>query len=277
MTNPSHWKKGQSGNPNGRPPGKNIMSEVLKGVLAETFMTTTGENPRDITRLEMLMKVLVTQAERGDKTCLTLLMRELRHIDDRDAIVNSPAEEAMRKQKEASESLIRKMREFRTEHDPEYRARAEEKRAVPETEEKPEDGAQAEAESARETDNREPPDTAASARQSPQEASPSLIRKMREFRAEHDPQYRAPAKESGAVPGAEQKPENGAHADGGNARATDSREPANEPPQSAQEASDSPIRKMRAFCDRIEAEERAAAPPKAVPRNGAGGRTEQWK
>ena len=179
--------------------------------------------------------------------------------------------------KDASQSLIRKMHSFRAEHDPDYRAPAKENPVVDETEEKPEDGAQEEAEIARGVDDREPVAPAEEPRQSAQEASQSLVRKMREFRAEHDPQYRAPAKESGAVPGAEQKPENGAHADGGNARATDSREPANEPPQSAQEASDSPIRKMRAFCDRIEAEERAAAPPKAVPRNGAGGRTEQWK
>ena len=95
-------------NPNGRPAGppkRNIMSEVLKQIVGETFMTTEGENPRDITRLEMLMDVLVRSAERGDKTCLSLVMRELRHIDDRDAVVNSPAEDALQKMKEASESL----------------------------------------------------------------------------------------------------------------------------------------------------------------------------
>jgi hypothetical protein len=189
----TRWKKGQSGNPNGRPPGKNIMSEVLKQVVGETFMTTTGENPRDITRLEMILKVLVTQAERGDKTCLTLLLRELRHIDDRDAVVNSPAEQDMQKMKDASQSLIRKMHSFRAEHDPDYRAPAKENPVVDETEQKPEDGAQEEAEIARSVDDREPVAPAAEPRQSAQEASQSLVRKMREFRAEHDPNYRAAA------------------------------------------------------------------------------------
>ncbi len=113
----TRWKQGQSGNPNGRPAGKNIMSEILKQVLGETFMTTEGDAPRNITRMEMIIKAMVSHAEHGDKTCLTLLLKEMRHIDDRDAVVNSPAEEALQKMKEASESLVRTMQEFRAEEE----------------------------------------------------------------------------------------------------------------------------------------------------------------
>jgi uncharacterized protein DUF5681 len=121
----TRWKQGQSGNPNGRPAGKNVMSEILKQVLGETFMTTQGDAPRNITRMEMIIKAMVSHAEHGDKTCLTLLMKEMRHIDDRDAVVNSPAEDALQTMKEASESLVRTMQEFRAEEEAAERAEAE--------------------------------------------------------------------------------------------------------------------------------------------------------
>ncbi len=125
----TRWKQGQSGNPNGRPAGKNVMSEILKQVLGETFMTTEGDAPRNITRMEMILKAMVSHAEHGDKTCLTLLMKEMRHIDDRDAVVNSPAEQELLKMKEASESLIRKMQEFRAEEEAAEQAEAQNRTA----------------------------------------------------------------------------------------------------------------------------------------------------
>ena len=125
----TRWKQGQSGNPNGRPAGKNVMSEILKQVLGETFMTTQGDAPRDITRMEMIIKAMVSHAEHGDKTCLTLLLKEMRHIDDRDAVVNSPAEQELQKMKEASDSLVQKMQSFREEFDPDYRPEAQKRAA----------------------------------------------------------------------------------------------------------------------------------------------------
>jgi hypothetical protein len=159
----TRWKKDQSGNPAGRAPNHNNMSDILKRVLGETFMTTTGENPRDITRLEVILNAMVGHAERGDKTCLNILMKEMRHIDDRDAIVNSPAEQSTQKMKEASQSLVRKMNEFRAEEDPDYRPPPD-PLPVYGTEEKPEEDAP----------------------QSAQDAQESLIRKMQAFRDEED-------------------------------------------------------------------------------------------
>ena len=49
----------------------------------------------------------------------------MRHIDDRDAVVNSPAEEALQKMKEASELLVRNMEEFRAEEEAEEQREAQ--------------------------------------------------------------------------------------------------------------------------------------------------------
>ncbi len=243
----TRWKKGQSGNPNGRPPGsprKNIMSEVLKQVVGETFMTTEGENPRDITRLEMLMKVLVSAAERGDKTCLTLLLKELRHIDDRDAVVNSPAEEALQKMKDASKSLIRKMNEFRAEEEPGWEAPPE---MQPVYAPEPDDDTQED--SANGIDSRDPftEPLAEEDSEHPQDASHAPIREAQDFDPPNRdlPHTRAenwdPRKHDGRVPRAE------------------------EPRETPQEASESLVRAMREFREEIEAEERANAQPNGVP------------
>jgi len=200
----TRWKKGQSGNPNGRPPGKNVMSEILKNVLAQTFMTTEGENPRDITRLEMLINALVRHAELGDKTCLTLLLKELRHIDDRDAVVNSPAEQELQKMKEASESLIRTMNEFRAEEEPGRQAPPEPE-PVYAVDPEPEEDVQKDAETAPEISGRDTAAPTEEVRQTPQEASESLIRLMREFREEIEAEERANAQPEGVWRNATQR------------------------------------------------------------------------
>jgi hypothetical protein len=172
-------------------------------------------------------------------------MKELRHIDDRDAVVNSPAEEAMQKMKDASKSLIRKMNEFRTEFDPGWEAPPEMQPVyAPEPDDDTQEGA------GNGIDNRDPVSEPHADETRESNASHSPIRQGQEFDPPNDDSLRTqpenwdPRKHDGRVP------------------------PAEEPRQSPQEASESLIRKMHEFREEIEAEERAKAEPDGVQRNG---------
>lgn len=67
------WRKGQSGNPKGRPPGHRNLAAALTAVLHETVSVEVNGHEREITKLEAVTRQLVDQAVEGDPR----LMREL--------------------------------------------------------------------------------------------------------------------------------------------------------------------------------------------------------
>ena len=67
------WSKGQSGNPNGRPPGHRNLAAALTAVLRETVSVEVEGRNRDMTKLEAVTRQLVDKAVQGDPR----LMREL--------------------------------------------------------------------------------------------------------------------------------------------------------------------------------------------------------
>ena len=67
------WKKGQSGNPKGRPPGHRNLASALTAVLHETVAAEAEGETREMTKLEAVTRQLVDRALGGDPR----LMREL--------------------------------------------------------------------------------------------------------------------------------------------------------------------------------------------------------
>jgi len=68
------WQKGQSGNPNGRPPREHTLSEHLRAVLAEEV---AGPNGETIPRALLLARTLVACALQGDVRAAGLILDRL--------------------------------------------------------------------------------------------------------------------------------------------------------------------------------------------------------
>lgn len=87
---PKHtrFRKGQSGNPSGRPKAKLNIRTVLEQALSETVRIKENGQARVITKLEAMFKQVVNQAAAGDKRAFKLLaslmplLREAEATDD---------------------------------------------------------------------------------------------------------------------------------------------------------------------------------------------------
>jgi hypothetical protein len=71
------WKKGQSGNPKGRPPGFRNFRAAVTAVLHEQVSVTVDGEDRDMTRLESVARQLVAKAEAGDPRSMQQLLAEI--------------------------------------------------------------------------------------------------------------------------------------------------------------------------------------------------------
>ena len=63
---PSQFRKGFSGNPNGRPKGSRNLATVLERTLKEKVIINENGVRRTVTKLEAAVKQLVNQAASGD-------------------------------------------------------------------------------------------------------------------------------------------------------------------------------------------------------------------
>jgi Family of unknown function (DUF5681) len=73
---PKHtrWKKGQSGNPSGRPKGAANPVDEFMAELAEMIQVTEGGKPKRITKLRALIKRLTAGAITGDVRSSSLVL-----------------------------------------------------------------------------------------------------------------------------------------------------------------------------------------------------------
>ena len=58
------WKKGQSGNPKGRPRGRHAIAEALRTELSQIETTDADGNP--LTRAQVIARMAVSMAMSGD-------------------------------------------------------------------------------------------------------------------------------------------------------------------------------------------------------------------
>jgi replication-associated recombination protein RarA len=79
----TQFKKGHSGNPNGRPKGKRNLATVLEKTLHEKVVINENGRRKTITKLEAAVKQLVNKAASGDLRALHHLTALARSADER--------------------------------------------------------------------------------------------------------------------------------------------------------------------------------------------------
>src|SRR5258708_32053883 len=99
---PQHtrFKKGESGNPTGRPKGSKNLTTLLEKELKQRVVVTENGRRRSITKQEAMVKHLVNKAVSGDRPLMQLLLDEIRLVEARPAsrpsgphVSDAPAEE----------------------------------------------------------------------------------------------------------------------------------------------------------------------------------------
>ena len=79
----TRFKKGQSGNPRGRPPGAKNLSTLLSEALNEPVTVSENGGRRKISKREAIMKQLVNRSAKGDWRAVKLLIDILQDIERR--------------------------------------------------------------------------------------------------------------------------------------------------------------------------------------------------
>ena len=77
----SRFKKGQSGNPRGRPRGSKNVSTLLSEALNEPVTVAENSGRRKITMRQAIIKQLVHQAAKGDWRAMKILLDLLRDTE----------------------------------------------------------------------------------------------------------------------------------------------------------------------------------------------------
>ena len=95
----SQFRKGQSGNPNGRPKGTLNVATVLEKILREKVVVNENGQRRTITKLEAALKQLVNKALMGDMGAFMSAFKVL------SALVHSAEEEVQVQDREEAQKL----------------------------------------------------------------------------------------------------------------------------------------------------------------------------
>jgi len=78
----SRFKKGKSGNPNGRPKGtKNLRTDLIEE-LGEKISVREGDRPTKISKQRAFVKTLVARSSKGDARAAATLMNLMLRIFD---------------------------------------------------------------------------------------------------------------------------------------------------------------------------------------------------
>jgi hypothetical protein len=79
----TRFKKGESGNPTGRPKGSKNLTTLLDKELKQRVVVTENGRRRSITKQEALVKHLVNKAVSGDRPLMQMLLDEIRLLEAR--------------------------------------------------------------------------------------------------------------------------------------------------------------------------------------------------
>jgi len=106
----SQFKKGQSGNPTGRPKGSKNMKSVLQKELAGSIAIRENGKVKKVTKMEAGVKTLVAKSIQGDPRHTALLMKNVEKFDAGDqanrSISDTRREEILRRHEERQRARL---------------------------------------------------------------------------------------------------------------------------------------------------------------------------
>jgi hypothetical protein len=79
----TQFKKGQSGNPRGRPSGSKNVATLVSEALNERVIVAENGGRRKITKREAIIKQLVNQSAKADWRAIKILLEIMREIEGR--------------------------------------------------------------------------------------------------------------------------------------------------------------------------------------------------
>jgi Family of unknown function (DUF5681) len=77
----TRFRKGQSGNPKGRPPGAKNLKTLLNDALNEPVIVTENGGRRKLTKRQAIIKQVVNQSTKGDWPAIKVLLGLVREIE----------------------------------------------------------------------------------------------------------------------------------------------------------------------------------------------------
>jgi Family of unknown function (DUF5681) len=118
----TRWKKGQSGNPKGRPPGTRNVTSMVRLLMEQPVTVQDGARELEATRLQRALVALVERADKGDLSCIKYLLGELKRGEIREPAID-PMEEMRARMFAAQESVRNKLGRLREEYEKEQAAK----------------------------------------------------------------------------------------------------------------------------------------------------------
>ena len=86
----SRWKKGQSGNPRGRPKGRLDVKRVLEEELSELITLATPQGEREMTKLQAVIRRLIHEGMSGKVYAIQDILDRAERLDRSDETSVSP-------------------------------------------------------------------------------------------------------------------------------------------------------------------------------------------
>lgn len=88
----TRFKKGQSGNPKGRPKGSRSFTSSIQRALRERVVINEGGRRKSVTKLEAALKQIANKAASGDAVTLRLLIPLMQFMEQRSSDPPTPVE-----------------------------------------------------------------------------------------------------------------------------------------------------------------------------------------
>jgi hypothetical protein len=101
----TRFRKGESGNPNGRPKGSKNLATLLEKELRQRVVVNENGRRRSMTKQEAMVKHLVNKALSGDRRLIQLMLEEIRLLENRaassaTAVIDEADQQVMRQLQE---------------------------------------------------------------------------------------------------------------------------------------------------------------------------------